>query len=787
MIINENSIIICNQNTKNKILEANFREKKLFNATFFSLEDFRNRLLFKITDEAMVYSADFLNVSYENAKVIAPYIYYIDSNANYTDSKLINLRSLKKELDIRGLLEKDDLFKTFISGKEIYVIDLFLDDFYEKMFNSLGSTNKVTVIKNAISNVKNNVVTFDNFNEEVDYVFSKIYHLLEEGKDINNIYIVSESDEYNHLLNRYSKLYNIATYIKERESIKNHNIFIEFINYLKSGFSKEVAFENIKDNNNVYVVNKIIELLNRFYFIKNNEKLVEVLESEVCNICYEEQIVNDAVKVVELSHSFKDSDYVFIIGYNNNSYPKSYIDENYLSDKYHGIVDVTLTDKKNKIERDKAVYLLSNIDNLYISFSRFTQTQNLISVLFEYLDFKEITVDVECGISPLRDSLKLGSMIDDLVNFNIRHELLDILYSSLKPNYKTYDNRYKQVDEELLQKKLNNYIKLSYSSISTFYKCQFSFYLDKILKIKHDGDKTAAEIGTMFHSILENYGTEGFDLETEKNKLLAQIEDKSTRFYFEKLWPGFSVVFEKIDSFNESTQLNEEMHEKEVNIDYSNELYEMIFTGKIDKIIYKTIDGIDYVGVVDYKTGSYDEASFNNIEYGFNLQLPVYAYFLVKSTLFKNPKVLGLYLQKILNDSKPTKTKDLHTAQLDDMKFQGYSIVDRSLLPILDPTYKKSSYIKSMSITSDDVFNHNAKVYSENDLLNIIETVERLIVEAFEKIQEGSFDINPKKIKDDNMSCKYCKYKNICYKTNNDIKVLEYQKFVENLSNEEGE
>ena len=116
MIINENSIIICNQNTKNKILEANFREKKLFNATFFSLEDFRNRLLFKITDEAMVYSADFLNVSYENAKVIAPYIYYIDSNANYTDSKLINLQSLKKELDIRGLLEKDDLFKTFISS-----------------------------------------------------------------------------------------------------------------------------------------------------------------------------------------------------------------------------------------------------------------------------------------------------------------------------------------------------------------------------------------------------------------------------------------------------------------------------------------------------------------------------------------------------------------------------------------------------------------------------------------------------------------------------------------------
>ena len=77
MLFKENSIIICSQNTKKKILEDNFRQKKLFNATFFSLQEFINRLAFKITDEAIVYSKNFLGISYENAKTIVPNIYYI--------------------------------------------------------------------------------------------------------------------------------------------------------------------------------------------------------------------------------------------------------------------------------------------------------------------------------------------------------------------------------------------------------------------------------------------------------------------------------------------------------------------------------------------------------------------------------------------------------------------------------------------------------------------------------------------------------------------------------------
>ena len=779
MIIKENSIIICNQNTKTRILEENFSKKKLFNATFLSLEEFRNKFYFEITDEAYVFAAKFLDTSYDNAKVIVPNIYYIDVNEEYSDEKLINLQTLKKVLIENKLLKFDSLFKEFIKEKEIYIIELFLDKFYTEMFKNID--NDVFYENNPKVTKGHQVSIFDNYVEEVEYVFSEIYLLLDKGININNIYVVCESDEYTHLINRYSRLYDIDVCIKEKESIKNHKIVKQAFLLLKAGLTREKVIEELTNSKDIYIVNQLIKLFNRFYFINNNEELIRVLESEINNVYYEDKKVIDAVRVVSLNNYFKKEDYVYFLGFNNNSIPKMHIDDDYLSDKYEAILPITSSVEKNKLERNKAIYLISNIENLYVSYSKFTQSENLISPLFDQLDCLKKNKKASNGISKKVDTLKLGTMIDDLVNFNIHNEFLDILYSSIGPIYKTYSNKFSTIDKELLRKKLNGFISLSYSSISTYYKCQFSYYLERVLKIRHNTDKSAAQIGTMFHAILEKYGTLGFDLEKEKNLQLESTEDKSVKFYFEKLWPDFKVVFEIIDSFKEQTYLNDELHEQEFSIDYSDDLYQMFFTGKADKIIYTNIDGVDYVSIIDYKTGSYDVATFNNVEHGFNLQLPVYAYFLAKSTMFKNPKILGLFLQKVLNDCKPTKTKDLHSVQLEALKLQGYSTVNRSELSILDPTFKSSKYIKSMSVTKDDVFGRYAKVYSDSDLLKIIETVEDLILTAFDNIRDGEFTINPKEINGTNQSCMYCPYSNICYKGNQDTNVLEEKKFTETI------
>ena len=86
-----------------------------------------------------------------------------------------------------------------------------------------------------------------------------------------------------------------------------------------------------------------------------------------------------------------------------------------------------------------------------------------------------------------------------------------------------------------------------------------------------------------------------------------------------------------------------------------------------------------------------------------------------------------------------------------------------------------------MSITKDGAFGRYAKVYSEADMNSLITTVEELIIKAFDKITEGEFSINPKVINNENQSCKYCPYANICYKTNKDMVRVKEDKFTETV------
>lgn len=784
MIYEDNSIIICNQNTKVHILKENFNNKKLFNYTFISLSEFIKRYTFKITDKAVIFAMEYLSLSYKNALTLIDNIYYVSLDSTYNDSKLILLQDLKRKLIENNLLEFDPIFKEFIKGKKIYLVDQFLDCFSEVIFDNVKLNSEVIYLKEDIKDFYIKHKSFNKYDEEIDWVFNNILQLLLNGTSINKIYIINENSEYNHLITRYSSLYNIPVKLKESESINNHMIIKEFLSNLKSQ-DKNTCIDILKESDNDYLLNQVIKALNKFYFITDIDLLVRVLESHFDNIYYEDELLEDVIKVVDLSYKFNDDEYVFFISFNNKVCPKTYLDESYLTDKYSTILPITPTIRKNELERVKALYYLSKINHLTTTFSKVTKTENVVSSLLS--NSNKILIDNEAlfGLNKRVDNLKLGIMLDELNNFNIHNEYLDKLYSSFVDLYKTYDNSFTFVDKELLKEKIKNTIKLSYTSLSTFYKCQFRYYLEKVLYIKHEKDTQAIMIGTIFHNILEKYGTEGFDLEIEKNNQYNNITDPSLKFYFEKLWPDFLLAIKMIDEFKEDTYLTSELHEQEVNIDLSNSYLTRILTGKIDKIIYKNIDGVDYVAIIDYKTGK-DIPSLDNVSDGFNLQLPIYAYFLAKTKLLENPKVLGIYLNRILNNVKSTKTKDLLSVKMDALKLDGYSTLDLSLLGVLDKTYQSSKYIKNLSLTKSGTFNRYAKVFSEKDVLTLINTVEELVNDAFFKIEEGMFEINPKVIDKDNKSCKFCPYLNICYRKNKDLRDLEVKKFVENVGDDSG-
>ena len=182
--------------------------------------------------------------------------------------------------------------------------------------------------------------------------------------------------------------------------------------------------------------------------------------------------------------------------------------------------------------------------------------------------------------------------------------------------------------------------------------------------------------------------------------------------------------------------------------------------GKIDKVLYKEEDDITYLVVIDYKTGS---TNINLKEYGIWSQDYNYQYiyiYLVRWNL-KNVKVVGFYLQKLFNTTLDN-SKDYDSARENNLRLEGYSIDEENILSKFDTTYNDSKLIKGMKTTSKG-FSTYSKVLSEEEIDDMLDNTDKLIDKAIDNILEADFEINPKVINGENVSCSFCEYRDICY------------------------
>ena len=179
-----------------------------------------------------------------------------------------------------------------------------------------------------------------------------------------------------------------------------------------------------------------------------------------------------------------------------------------------------------------------------------------------------------------------------------------------------------------------------------------------------------------------------------------------------------------------------------------------------------------YYSLVDYKTGGYDN-SLNNMKYGLSMQLPVYLYLVEKSRLFTNSTFAGFYFQKVLIGNVSYNSKKNYMDILNDkLRLDGYSTSDEEVLSHLDHEYTNSFIIKGMKMTANG-FSRYTKLLNYEDVLNIIDYTDMKINEAIDNIIDAKFDINPKIIGDEDVSCRNCSFRDLCYKKEEDYVRLE--------------
>ena len=190
------------------------------------------------------------------------------------------------------------------------------------------------------------------------------------------------------------------------------------------------------------------------------------------------------------------------------------------------------------------------------------------------------------------------------------------------------------------------------------------------------------------------------------------------------------------------------------------------FTGIIDKI--SKLD--NYIIITDYKTGT-PNTTLDNIEDGLNMQLPIYIY-LIKNGLDKEKQIVGFYLKKLINKSYTEEE------EINNLKLKGYTTSNEEIIQKIDNTYEDSKIIKGMKKTKNGFYSYT-KLITQKEIEIIDKITNENINKVIKAVEEADFKINPKKLNNELISCKYCKYKDLCFYKEEDITNLRQKPFEE--------
>lgn len=757
-----NKIVILNDNDKNNFINS---INKLINVKVITLSELKKKYFFDYTKEAICFISNKYEIKPQIAQKYIDNIYYIQDINN---EKINFLKNIKEDLINNKLLIENKLFKNYLINKDIILYNLkYVDKFYLKIIKSLKEKNNVEEYNIENNKTKKELYKANNKEEEIAFIASKICELIKLGIDINNIKLSNVQKDYYFELIKTFNLFNIPLEINKSNTIKGTTIVKKF----KESFNNDIysVIEELSlnsTNEEKQILNEIVNIINEYSFTTNYESVKEMIFDDIDKISLKEKY-NNVVKIVDFdSNLIFSNDYIFLVNFNEGIIPINIKDEDYLSDKLKSKLDLSTSYDLNKNNILKIKEIIEKTKNLIVTCSTHDISNELyISSAYDKNLFIEKDIKQTYKHSNNYNKLKLVSLKDEYIKYGSVNEDLVLLNSKYKEDYLCFDNKYKKIDKSSMKEYMKNGLTLSYSSMDTYYRCSFKYYLDNILRINKYEDTFEIVIGNIFHKILSECFNDNYNFESGYNEVLKNTNyefNSYEKYFLFKLKKELILIIETIKNQLKYTSLSKSMYEKEIIVNVNSEL-NVKFKGFIDKILYDEIDNRKVVAIIDYKTGN-PNLNINNVPYGLEMQLPIYIY-LIKNEI-KDVIVGGFYLQKILNNITDEEKR------IESLKLQGYSNSNEDILKLVDSSYENSKVIKSLKVGNNGFYAYS-KIISNDEIDKLYNMVENKINEASKNILDANFDINPKEIANKNIGCSFCKYKDICYMKNKDIVKLK--------------
>lgn len=768
--IEDNSLVIVKDSLKEDFIESLRKDHPLYAVKTIGLKEFKKKFYFDYGIEAVHHVSKTQNCIRDIAEIYLENLYYI---GDLEDEKIDLLKRIKSDLDNLGLLEYTPHFRNFLKNKKVYLYGLeYVDKFYEKMFEEVRTFTAVTVLQTKSVSSKKELYALANRDQEIFFVASRISELLKSGIDIHNIKLANVSSDYRDSLQTVFKDFHIPLNISRDETIKSTLLYKRFKEHFSMDFETSIKWleEYAKSPEDRDILDKIVGVLNRYSWARDKDDVASFILEDAANIPLKDVVYYNAVTVTDFREaSYKSDDYVFLLNFNQGIIPVNKKDEDFLNDETKnllGLSDSVDINKKAIAEIQDKILKTSHLTVTYAK--RDLKGDLYISSAYKEDLFEEKVPSFSFEHSDAYNKKLLVKEMDEFKKYGTKSPAFQRLASHYKDEpYDTYDNSFKGIDPASLREYMGDKLTLSYSSMNTFYKCSFRYYLDNVLKVNKFEDTFEQVVGTIFHEILAVAFKENFDFDKTWDETVAkqEFEFKSMeKFFLGLLREEVKFVIDSIHRQYEATNLKDALYEQKVVIDVDKDR-NVVFKGFIDKILYGDSDVGRTVSIIDYKTGNPD-LSLDNCIYGLEMQLPIYSYLIKHIDGFENAHIGGFYLQKILNNiNEPT-------AKYNALKLQGYSTSDINVLKEVDKDYRDSNTIRSLKMGKEGFYPYSRVLDNEKfDKLN--ELVGAKIKEASDKILSADFAIDPKEVGDKLLGCEFCTYRDICYRKNKDIVQLK--------------
>ena len=765
----ENTLIIAPSEKKKKLLRLISDENNLYQVKIMSKEEFIQYYYFTYDERTVAYCFENYDYSYE---IILEYLNILPFivKDKYVSSKLNFLVKLKKELAEKKLLKTEPFFREYLKKAKIIVYGYSeIEPFYQKILS-----NYLDVVYYYPEVIKKELVVYEanHIDDEINFILSKIKKLILSGVKTSNIHLMNVKDEYLNPLYRLSKWFNIPIKINEAITLWDLPIGKKIYNLLVNGSSFSEVISYLDDENiGEEYYNLIVDVLNSYLFLSDSYKKRNILLKEVfkhTNIRKKETM---GIDCVNLSDTF-DDDYYFLLGMNQENIPKIDKGEGILSDSISVELDLFTSNEKNKLEKQRVKDILYQTNNLVLTYKNKTSFQSYNpSLLIEEENMVVDKIELDFNSSNSYNQVKFINYLDLFHRYGKCDDNITSLYNkNLYGLYRSYQNKFNGISQESLFKRLNGKLLLSYSSLDNYYRCSFRYYLSNLLKIEKFESTFYTNIGNIFHSILSKCFNSEFNFEDEFEKELSNYEFKiNETFLLGRLKKELKLNIEMIKNQMNLTHFDKALYEKKFYLSIPTKYQvDVTMMGIIDKILYLPKNNKTYISIIDYKTG-YLPDHLDTIIHGIGMQLPIYYYLVKRSNYFDSVKIVGIFLQKIINqDLKKDKNESYLEKKEKSLKLVGYATSNEDELEEFDISYHDSALIKSMKVGNNGFYKY-ARVLNDYEFSKMDEIVEKKIQDATDSILMGDFKINPKRIGKENVGCSFCPYKDICFYQEEDI------------------